>query len=115
MLRLLLLLLIHLWVGKVREKVRIVVLGLLRLLGHHSGLLGLLGGVVVEFEKVAHDLLLLLGRHGLELVLYRQLTEFKPSIILRWRSTTPLWLMLLLLLSVAPIQTRNEWILSNFL
>lgn len=50
----LLLLLIHLWVGKVREKVRIVVLGLLRLLGHHSGLLGLLGGgVVVEVEKVA--------------------------------------------------------------
>ena len=50
----LLLLLIHLWIGKVREKVRIVVLGLLRLLGHHSGLLGLLGGgVVVEVEKVA--------------------------------------------------------------
>ena len=97
-------------------------MGLLGLLGHHCGLLWVLLLLLllsVEVEKVPQDLLILLlllmGRHGLELVLYRQLAEFKPTIVLRWQHpTSTSTLCLLLLLGVAPIETRVERILSNF-
>ena len=91
-------------------------MGLL-LLGHHGGLLLRLL-LSVEVEKVPQGLLMLLELlrgHGLELVLYRQLAEFKPTIIvLRWHPSTSA-LRILLFLSVAPIKTRCERILSNFL